>query len=80
MCYTAWPRKEAPCNIAYTDVFVGIAAVRYTISFDRGYRNVVLECQGALYEAGVDPFDDGSEPIPMSEFECGQIPLGRVPK
>lgn len=67
-------------NIAFSDLFLGIAAVTYRIRFDRHYRQAKLECKGAIYAPGVDPYAPGAEPIPDSAFECDELTLRRLPK
>jgi hypothetical protein len=66
-------------NIAFdADTFVGVAAVRYELSFDRHFQEAVLSCNGAIYAPGVDPFS-GADPLTDSEFDCGELHLKRLP-
>lgn len=61
------------------DVFLGVAAARYVIHFDRHFRRAKLNCTGAIYPPGVDPFSKDAEPIDDSEFECNEYFLKRLP-
>ena len=60
------------------EVFVGVAAAKYVVSFDHPFRTAFLSCTGALFPPGVDPFAKDAEPIPGSEFTCNEYTLKRL--
>lgn len=59
--------------------FFGIAAAKYVIHFDRRFRRAKLNCTGAIYPPGVDPFSPDAEPIDETEFDCTDYSLKRLP-
>lgn len=66
-------------NIAFDgEIFVGVAATKYVISFDPPFGTAFLGCTGALFSPGVDPFAPNAEPIPGSEFTCNEYTLARL--
>jgi hypothetical protein len=58
---------------------VGVAAARYVIDFDRHLQNARLNCTGAIFAPGVDPFSEDAEPLPGSVFACNEYFLKRLP-
>jgi hypothetical protein len=82
----AWKRTGSRTIVAKSvdiafdgPTLIGVGAARYEIAFDRHFRNAVLNCQGAIYPPGVEPFSNGAEPISGSEFECHTYMLHRIP-
>ena len=60
--------------------FVGVAAATYVIKFDKQFETGTVTCQGNIFPPGVDPFHPEANPIPDSEFTCGQgIDFHRLP-
>jgi hypothetical protein len=67
-------------DIAFDEgMLIGVAAARYVIEFDRRLRNARLNCTGAIFAPGVDPFSKDAEPLPGTEFACNEYMLKRVP-
>jgi hypothetical protein len=66
-------------DIAFDEgMLIGVAAARYVIEFDRHLRKARLNCTGAIYAPGVDPFSRDAEPLPETEFACNEFILERV--
>lgn len=81
----SWKRAGSRKIVASTvdiafdgEVFVGVAAAKYVISFDPPFRTAYVGCTGALFPPGVDPFAKEAEPIPGSEFTCNEYTLKRL--
>ena len=60
--------------------FIGISVATNTILFDDKFQVATVDCQGALYAPGTDPFADGATPVAGSEFSCGSMVFHRIPK
>jgi hypothetical protein len=61
------------------ETFVGVAAAKYMVRFDRHFRKALLNCTGAIFGPGVVPFSEDAEPLPGTEFACNEYLLDRIP-
>jgi hypothetical protein len=59
--------------------FVGVSAARNWITFSSDFDTATLTCEGAVFPPGVNPFESGAEPIPGSEYTCGELVFHRIP-
>jgi len=68
-------------NITYSrdsGELVGLGAFTYTISFDDRFQTALVDCEGAIYGPGVDPFEPGAEPLPDTEIQCSVLEYHRI--
>jgi len=81
--WTGWLEITATTvDISYEPsdgAFVGVAATKYCISFNRALDTAVLTCEGSVFPPSVDPFDSESAPIPGAEYTCGELVCQRIP-
>lgn len=81
--WTGWLEITATTvNICYEPAdgaFVGVGATTNWITFNSDFDTATLTCEGAVFPPGVDPCDPGAEPIPGSEYTCGEAVFHRIP-
>lgn len=61
-------------------IFIGVGVATNNVQFNEDFTVATVDCQGALYAAGTDPFAEGAQPVQGSEFSCTTMVFKRVPK